>query len=249
MSEQAALLQRLWAASAPSRSPGLQALPGVALAEGLRVYRENAKALSVRALGAAYPRVLAWLGADDFAGLAWAFARAHPPERGDAAVWGEGLAETLAALPGMDPMGPELARLDWALHALATAADAPPADPALWALLQAHPPERIRLRLSPGLSCWRLPSFDRPEAWSLAQAGGAALDPRPGGRVLVWRQGWQACWVAIGPDLAHWTEVLLQGATLGDALDDTLAQHPAFDLGQWLADAWQWQWLLGAEAV
>ncbi len=249
MSDQAAFLARLWAPQPPQDSPGLHALPSVPLAEGLRVYRENAKALAVRALGAAYPRVQAWLGVEDFAGLAWAHARAHPPALGDAAAWGEALADHLAGLPGMAQLGPDLARLDWALHRVATAADAPPADPAMWDLLQQASPERLRLRLSPGLCCLFLPSLLDPDAWTLAQQGGPASDPVPGVHVLVWRQGWQPCWTTTGAGAAHWTAALLAGTTLAEALEATLAVHPDFDLGSWLALAWQRQWVLGADVV
>ncbi len=249
MSQQAALLHAIWGPRPVGDSPGLRALPGVPVAEGLRVYRENAKALAVRALGAAYPRVLAWLGSEDFAGLAWNFARAHPPTCGDAAAWGEPLAEHLAAMPGLPALGADLARLDWALHRLGTLQDPEPADAGLWQVLQAEPPEHVRLQLSPGLACWHLPTLEDESSWLQAQEGGAALAGLPSPHVVVWRAGWQPCWTTTSADGAAWLAAVLSGASLADALETVLAQHPRFDLGAWLAEAWQRQWLLGARSL
>ncbi len=248
-SAQAALLAHIWALGDSPAPPQGRALPAVPLSQGLAVYRENAKALSVRALGAAYPRVAGWLGAADFAGLAWAHARAHPPVRGDASAWGEALPAFLQGLPGMEPALPALAELDWALHGLATVADDPAPHAELWAVLQAVPPERLRLRLSPSLRLLRLPALADEAAWAAAQVGQAAAAPEPGPDLVLWRQGWSPQWAALPADAVLWCQHLLRGATLGAALDAVLEAHPGFDLAAWLAMAWQRRWLLGADEL
>lgn len=243
------LLRRLWGREAPAHSPGLRALPAASLAQGLSVYRENAKALSVRALGAAFPRVAAWLGPDDWPGLAWAFARAHPPAVGDAAAWGEALPGFLSRLPGMEPTLPALACLDWTLHRLAVAEDDPAPDPGMWTQLQTVPPKRLRLRLSPHVLTLTLPPLVDVVAWAAAQAGQAAASPEPGTALVLWRQQWQPMWAAQGADEATWLALLQEGVTLAEALDAVLLAHPDFDLGAWLPMAWGRRWLLGADEL
>ena len=247
MSAQAALLTRIWAAADGPDPATWRPLPAVPLAQGLSVYRENAKALSVRALGAAYPRVAGWLGAPDFAGLAWAYARAHPPTLGDASAWGEALPAFLQALPGMEPALPALAQLDWALHRLAVMVDDPAPDAGLWDALQAVPPAQLRLRLSPSLHLLSLPALADDPTWAGAQVGQSAAAPEPGADLVLWRQGWSTSWAAQRADDAMWCGHLQRGATLGEALDAVFRVHPDFDLASWLATAWQRLWLLGAD--
>lgn len=246
MSGQDLLLRALWGSAPPEVSvvaeAGCRALPGLDLARGLQIYRENAKALSVRALAVAAPRLSAWLG-DDFAGLAWAYARAHPPERGDAAEWGLDFPAFLATVPGMELLPIDLARLDLALHRLAGAPDEAAPPPSLWQRLSERPADALRLRLSAHLSVHHLPALAEPHAWQAAQVDLPASDEPQGplehwaGHVLVWRQGWRPAWGAVSPDGARWLEALAQAPSLAAALDFTLAEHPDFDLAGWLARA------------
>jgi hypothetical protein len=225
-------------------------LAGVPLGRGLQIYRENAKALAVRALGAAAPRLRAWLG-DEFPGLAWAYARAHPPQRGDAAQWGHELPAFMDSLPGMEPEPVALARLDLALHRLAGAADEPAPDPTLWERLSSRPPSALRLRLSAHLAVVPLSALMRDAAWAAAQVDAPASEaPLPGeawdGTVFVWRQGWLPAWGAASAESVAWLAALAQSPHLEAALLAQGAQHPDFDLGAWLVSAWQRGWLLDA---
>jgi hypothetical protein len=210
------------------------------------VYRENAKALSVRALAAAFPRVADWLGPEDFAGMAWAYARACPPTLGDAARWGASLPAFLADVPEMDPALPSLSRLDWALHQLGFAPDDPPPDPGLWDLLQSVAPERLRLVLSPLFQALHLPTFGDANVWQAAQAAPGLEEGEAGECVVVWRQGWRPMWATQSLAAALWCSSLQEELSLASALDQTLQSHPDFDLGAWLAVAWRRGWLLGA---
>jgi hypothetical protein len=241
---QAELLRAIWAQQ-PHQGlavPGLRALPGQRLEAGFAAYREHAKALSVRALGQAYPQLLAHLGETQFAGLAWAYARAHPPEHGDAAAWGGHMAAFLSGLDGMEALPPELAQLDWALHLAASLPDGPEPDAGMWAPLQAHPPEALTLQLDPGLVWLTLPAL---------AAQGAPLEgeaPQPT-QVAVWRQAWQPKWVLVPDDQALLWQRLAQGERLGPALEAVWALHPEHDLAASLALAWQHGWLLAAHAA
>ncbi len=92
---------------------------------GLAVYRANAQASARRALEAAYPVISQLIGEENFAYLARDFWQAHPPIRGDLAQWGEPLAAYMAQAPQLTGLAflPDVARIEWALHVCAGAAD------------------------------------------------------------------------------------------------------------------------------
>ncbi len=247
---QTRLVQTIWALETPSalalEAAGLCGLGGNGLVRGLAAYREHAKALSVRALAAAFPRVQAWLGPEDFAGLAWAFARRHPPQAGDLARWGAGLPAFLAELPAIEPELPALAALDWGLHALSWQADEQPQADLLERLqaagdgvltLSAH---LLRLHLPGG--AWACAHAVGAPAWQLPDAGVGQ------GVLLVWRQGWQPCWAPLPPGWGLWLERLQTGASLGAAIEATLEAVPDFDPGQALHTALAAGWLLELQA-
>lgn len=218
--DQAALVAAL--SSSTVEVKGLRGLgPATAgLRRGLLAYRVNAQALACRALAAVYSPLRDWLGAASFEGLAWAFWRASPPQRGDLAEWGEGLADYLAAQAEMEDLPCQLARLCWAAHRVEAARDAELDAPSL-ALLAQREPQDLGLRLRPGvclvqaspaaLACWRA----APEAE--IEAGGEQTCP-----VLVWRQAW----VARARVLAAGEHVFLQALLAGEDLDTAL--HLAF---------------------
>lgn len=244
---QAQLVRAIWAAEDGQAAAALQALGwqgqgAHALARGLAAYREHAKALSVRALSAAFPCVLAWLGSEDFPGLAWAFARRHPPGEGDLARWGAALPGFLAELPQVEPELPALAALDWALHALAWQADEQPRSDLL-ARLQAQGDGG--LVLSAHLRRLQLPSSALVCAGSVQGPEWAhpdqAVEPC---EVLVWRQGWRPCWAPLSPGWAVWLDALGAGCSLGAAIEATFEAAPDFDAGQALHHALAQGWLL-----
>lgn len=192
---------------------------------GLAAYRSNLRALSARALAVPFTRVLEALGEDDFAVLAWSFWRACPPERGDLAQWGAGLAGFLVERAGEASGLPDLARLDWASHQAERAADAE-LDAESLARLGDTPPERLRLVLRPGVAL-------------LAQSGGP---------VLVWREGWRGQSQPLADADAAFVRALLAGAHLGEAIDAAMSVKGSgaeadFDFGAWLQAALRKAWL------
>lgn len=240
---EAQLVAWIWGQPGASPPPGLRAVAG-SLDRGLSAYREHAKALAVRALASHCPRLAAWLGEAEFAGLAWAFARAHPPRQGDMNRWGRELPAFLARLPGMDPEPPALARLDLALHELLGQVDEPAPDAALWQALQTVPGDRLRLRLSGA-------PLPMPAGLQAVLEGAEALDwpTPPGAQLWVWRRGWRPCWTWLADDLAHWLQALGHAPHLALAIEQTLERHPGFDLGLALQRAWAQGWLLGVQRL
>lgn len=206
---------------------------------GLGAYRANAHAHAERALLDAYPVVAALLGEEAFHALARALWHHHPPERGDLSEWGAALAGFVAAQSDLDglPYLSDVARLEWALHLASRAADAAP-DAASFAWLEREPPERLRLRLAPGTAIVRSP-------WPVLSVLDAHLHGDPdfatvarrlsdgvAESVRVWRQGSSLRLAPIDDALACFEAALLNGHTLGQALNDT-----PIDPVAWLGEA------------
>lgn len=206
---------------------------------GLGAYRANAHAHAERALLAAYPVVAALLGEEAFQPLARALWHHRPPERGDLSEWGAALAGFVAAQSDLDslPYLSDVARLEWALHLAARAADTTP-DAASFAWLEREPPERLLLRLAPGTAIVRSPwpvlsvldahLHGEPDFATVARrlAAGVAENVR------VWRQGPALRLTPIDDTIAGFEAALLDGHTLGQALD-----HTPIDALAWLGDA------------
>ncbi len=184
---------------------------------GLQAYRGNAQGLAARTLASVFPRVQE--SVNDFDAMAWAFWRCHPPVAGDLGLWGTGLPEFLALQPGMDADLVKLARLEWALHAAESAADET-LDAASLALLGTQEPERLSLRLMPGLALL--------------------------GQALVWRQGWRAVSMDLDAANAAFVRSLMQPTSLHDAL---LKAGDGFDFSDWLQQALRETWLWRVEEI
>ena len=238
---------------------------GPRCSRGLLAYQANAGALAERALAAAYPVTVQLLGAESFAHLARVLWQQQPPTQGDVATWGAGLADFFAGVDGLadEPCLPDLARLEWAVHMAAGAADIE-AQTGAFDRLADTDPAALRLRLRPGTallqsahpvaSIWRAHRAhqahhaEEPVAAERFASVRAALLRGQAESALVWRQGWQVHVAALMDDDAAFTHALLQGQTLGEALS-ALSDRPAFNFEAWLVATLTRGWLLGATVV
>ncbi len=224
---------------------------------GLRAYRANAQALSASALQASYPVLQQLMGEENFQHLAQDAWQARPPERGDLAQWGGMLPAYLQQVPQLQallrehPFLPDVARVEWALHEAATAADAD-LDAASFQWLASQDPAQLRLLLSPG--CTVLPSIypvvsliqlHDPRASALHEGARAAIAASEPQTALIWRQGLRP--MLSGADAASATlvEAALQGLPLSTALDAALALSADFDFSAWLRESVQTGLLIG----
>lgn len=199
----------------------------------LAVYRNNVVAGLVEALAAAYPAVEALVGTPFFRAAARDFVRAEPPRSPVLMLWGDRFPAFLESFPpaGRLPYLADVARLERAwLEAYHAAEAAPLPLDALAALPEAsmagarlalHPSLRLVASAWPAVSLWAANTgrgdhgavdLGRPET---------ALVVRPAGEVRVH---------AIDAALAALVLSLQRRATLGAAVETTLAAHPAFDL-------------------
>ena len=250
--------------SADAAAARLVALVLPPSARGLAAYRANGHALAQRALAAAYPVLQALIGEEDFALLAKDFWHRLPPECGDLAHWGAVLPDFVRNNPMLAqvPYLADVARVEWALHRAASAADQP-ADPASFARLTDTDPDQLGLTLAPGVavvaSPWPVVTLvaahqgtppDLPAARARLREGAAET-------ALVYREGLRPAMRDCGPGEQTLLSALLAGTPLGPALTAAVAQDPAlteagrvpFDFGAWLPSAVQSGLVLGAHAL
>ena len=241
--------------------PCLQAGSHSALARrGLQAYQSNGLALAERALGAAYPVLAQLIGDESFAPLARHVWRQQPPQFGDLACWGGGLAAFIQAAPQLanEPFLADVARVEWALHCAATVADVQPDLPSL-ALLSAGDGQgdgddanAPALTLGAGVfvlaSPWPVVSIVNAHLGSeptMEQAAGR-LQSAIGEHALVWRQGFKPRLRSISAAEYVLVKALQARRSLDDALQQALEASPEFDFGLWLAESVAMGLVLGA---
>lgn len=219
-------------------------------AQALAAYRGNAALIAARALAAAYPTVQQVLGEESFDALARALWHRHPPQRGDLAHVGAELADFVAADPQLasEPYLSDVARLDWALHVIEHAADAP-TQPAGIHRLADDDPSALRLLLRPGAalirSAWPIVSIWRAHGSAQADRFDAvrrAFDEGRGEAAFVWRDGWRARADALDGARAEFIAAVLAGHDIATALECAGA---SFSFEPWLRDALAGRWLVG----
>jgi hypothetical protein len=225
-----------------------------AVHERLGLYRGNARAARRAALASAYPVLAALTGEAYFDALALAYARAHPSRDADLNRFGAALPvfveryETDARYAYFG----DVARLEWALHRAAFAADAVPLAPAQWQAIGAERLMSARLAVHPAcaalasrhavLAIWRAhqhddenPRDEKHDAWP------ECIDT-PSWSLVV-RPRWRPT-VLAHSHAAHEAFVALQGgATLDEALERAFAIDDAFDFAS------QWRTWIEAGAI
>lgn len=215
---------------------------------GLQVYQANGHALAERCLRAAYPVIEMMLGSDNFNALARDLWHCEPPTRGDLTRWGETLPAFLDRNDALVdvPYLPDVARAEWAYHAIASASDATP-DPASFARLGTGDTIGLTLTLAPGTtlinSTYPVATlvlshrFQQPSLADAAQKIGA----RVAESALIWRNGLRPCLSLIPPVEAALIHSLLRGLDVPTALDAALAGEvsdaESFDFPHWLTQA------------
>jgi len=219
---------------------------------GLAAYRANADAIALRSLANAYPVVASLIGEANFAALARDLWRGDPPRRGDLAQWGEGLAAHIGTIPDLArgvPYLADVARVEWCLHAAATAADAEQ-DLASLALLTQAALSRVTLEIAPGTavvaSKWPVASIvlAHVEGSPSLEHAGERLRAGVAETVLVWRCGMKPCVRPAQPGEPEFIGALQEGRSLGDSLQVA----PALDVADWLSSAVEGKLLVAVRA-
>lgn len=255
------MLRVLWRDARPGVLAGWTR-DGSRFGRGLQAYQAGAGALAERALAAAYPVVRELLGEESFAALARALWHAEPPSRGDVAQWGDALPGFAAAAAQLksEPYLPDLARLEWALHRALSVAD-PAADPSTdpspgdggLGLLAEAEPAALRLRLAAGsalvesvypiVTVWQAHQSEAPTRFDAARE---AFAEARGESAWVWRDGWRPRVERVTRHDLGFTRALLEGSSLGAALDRADA---GFSFEAWLVGALKAGRITGAEPL
>jgi hypothetical protein len=234
---------RLWLRESPERA-----------GHALSAYRGNAAAIAERALGAAFPTVCQLIGDESFGALARALWQRFPPQRGDLAQFGDALPAWIELDPQLasEPYLADVARVDWAVHAIEQAADVDQ-PPAGLALLGELDPSQLRVRLRPGLALvaskwpvvaiWQAHRRIDEDRFASVRAAFAAQAQET---ALIARHGWRAEVEAVDAATAAFTTALQRGAGLADALEE-VGDTLAFD--RWLQRALTNHWLQAIEPV
>lgn len=216
---------------------------------GLGAYRGNGLALAERALASAHPTLVELLGPESFAALARTFWLKQPPDDGDIACFGAGLAAFIDgdAQLASDPYLADVARLEWAVHRCAFAADAPSQVTGL-ERLGAEDAPGCGLTLRPGTTLCRS-SWPVRSIWQAHRRtdGGRfdavrrAIACRQAETALVLREGWRVRVDRLDERDAAFTAAVLHGQVLEVALTEA---GDGFDFQAWLVRAVQQQWLV-----
>ena len=249
------LLRALWRDAPTAVVQGwLRDVP--ALAErGLQVYQANAGALAERALLAAYPVLAQLVGAESFAGLARALWRQCAPVHGDMALWGAELPGFIEAAESLadEPYLADVARLEWALHRMQSAQDAPAVSGLQ--LLAEVDASKLTFHLTPGASLlvsthpivtiWLAHQAVVEDAEDRFAPVRAAFAAGAQESAFVWRSGWVPRVQTLTPAQVSFVAAVLKNGSLEQALKEA---GELFDFEAWLIAALQQGWLMTVAA-
>jgi hypothetical protein len=203
---------------------------------GIAAYRRGVAQSGHAALAAAYPVVRRLVGEAFFREAAARYRREHPSRSGDLHEFGAAMARFLEGYPHAASLAylPGVARLEWAVHESASAADAPALQFEWLAALGEEDLAALRCELAPSVRLVRsehaihaLWEANQPDRDGTPRADGAQ-------RVLVWRHEGSVRAQAVDAPEWNFLEALARGATL-EACQESLGPAAAARFGPLLA--------------
>ena len=205
----------------------------------LEIYRNNVFSNYRNALESIYPAILNLVGADYFRQAAQRYVEHFPSSSGDIHYYGENFAALLASLPGAADLAylPDVARLEWSIHAAFHATDHAPLDLSRLQSIAAAEYGNLRFVLNPATRLLRS-EFPIRKIWQVnlpEYAGDQRVDLAEGGEhLLVMRRNFVTEIEAISA--AEWAMLgaFSTNEKFVDALDVAIALNPAFDAGAFL---------------
>ena len=206
----------------------------------LAVYRHHVLTTLTATLEAAYPVVCRLVDRRFFGYAADAFVRRHLPTEPCLAEYGAGFPDFLASFPacGAIPYLPDVARLEWAVHAAAQHSDAASLD--LARLRCVDPRDMAQLRFVPDPSVVLLASpWPVDRIWKAHQEGTSeALPGLEGGAVCLQIHvvGETVAMRVLEPATFAFRDALTRGLTLGEAAGSALERDPSFGLQQAISE-------------
>ena len=234
MSSQSAFRASLLDPSRPAPD-GLIDPQGRAAGKRFDVYRNNVAVSLREALETGFPIVRKLVGAENFALLANAFLRSHPPENPLLTRYGAALPHFIESFEPARAIGylADVARLEMAIREAYHAADAPAFDPKFLAALAPEELVQCRLRMAPSTrvlcSAWPVHAI-----WAYNTQSDAPK-PAPGQEdVLVTRPEYDPQVFLLPAGGAAFAQSLANGNKLGVAAEAAAAADAGFDLAETL---------------
>jgi hypothetical protein len=227
-----ALLQR---GDATAATALLCPAPGLDAARRLQLYRNNLFESLTAALATVYPVVQQLVGEDFFRAMARRFIPAFPSRSGNLHDFGAELPDFIrgfrpaASLPWL----PDMAALEWAIHAVYHDAPRPALELHELTALDANAQAALRLRLQPSA---HLLASNHPllQLWQAHQPGTdlmlEAVDWCCGERLLVAQRELEVEFLRLSDGEYRWLQALRNGEPLARACTLALEADPGFDL-------------------
>jgi hypothetical protein len=191
------------------------------------IFRNNTFLSLTRHLKTVFP-VTARLGDERFFNYAaYEFVRSHPPREPRLSSYGGAFPRFLANFPPCRsaPILPEMASLEWAVHAALTAAERKPLAPSV---LAGENSSNLRFVLQPSLH-FALSRWSLLPLWQGTHPEDRPLDRRLG-RTAIFRNGDRIRFVELSSARFAFWRGIARGAQLESAAARALARDPMFDL-------------------
>jgi hypothetical protein len=205
----------------------------------LDIYRNNVFSNYQSALQAVYSAIFSLVGADYFRQAARRYAEQYSSVSGDIHHYGDDFCDLLTSLPGAEVLAylPDVARLEWAIHAGFHAADCERLDLSRLQSLATEDYPRLRFLLNPAA---RLMHSDFPirRIWEVnlpGYQGDQRVDLGEGGEnLLIVRRNFVMEVEAITAADATLLRAIKNNELSGAALDRALTVDADFDFGPFL---------------
>lgn len=204
-------------------------------AAGIAVYRRNVRNNLVEALRAVYPVIERLVGEAFFGHVAGQYVCDTPSASGDIHRYGASFVQCLATHPATAhlPYLGDTAQLEWLVHEIFHAADAPGFDPAMLATILPEKFARLTFRLHPACRLLASP-YPVDRIWHANQPGADDREPLSlamgAVRLLVARRGQDIALEPLAPGEYAMLSQLGDRTPLGAALEAALRLDPGFDL-------------------
>ena len=210
---------------------GLVDHEGAAAGRRFSVYRNNVAVSLTEAMHSAFPVIAKLLGKENMDGLSGIFLRAHPPNSPLMMFYGAEFPAFLENMQQLSHLGylGDVARLELALRHAYHAADVAPMDPMALAGLSEPALLDSRVVLAPALQLIRSP-WPIGSIWQFNTNAGATKPQAGAETVLITRPDFDPIPQVLPPTDAICIEALIQGASIGDALEQARTTDTEFDL-------------------
>ncbi|CUH87283.1 hypothetical protein PH5382_01208 [Phaeobacter sp. CECT 5382] len=211
---------------------GLVDQNGVAAGRRFDVYRNNVAVSLTEAMHSAFPVVAKLLGKENMDGLAGLFLRAHPPTTPLMMFYGAEFPAFLKGIAQLNHLGylGDVARLELALRHAYHAADATPIAAEALGALPTDALLAATVTLAPAVQLLRS-SWPVHAIWRFNTDDGAAKPLGEAQAVLITRPEFDPIPQVLSPAEAEWIQALIEGLSIGEALERAGAIEADFDLG------------------